>query len=52
MKETMKVGLEHVRTYRVPENKTVPRLCPEAMAPHMEPVGVVREVLGDRPALP
>ncbi|MBW6504299.1 thioesterase, partial [bacterium] len=32
MKETLKVGLEHVHTYRVPENKTVPHLYPEAKA--------------------
>jgi fluoroacetyl-CoA thioesterase len=32
MKETLKVGLEHVHTYRVPENKTVPYLYPEATA--------------------
>jgi len=32
MKETLKVGLEHVHTYRVPENKTVPYLYPEAKA--------------------
>ena len=32
MKETLKVGLEHVHTYRVPENKTVPHLYPEARA--------------------
>ena len=32
MKETLKVGLEHVQTYRVPENKTVPHLYPEAKA--------------------
>ena len=30
MKETLKVGLEHVHAYRVPENKTVPYLYPEA----------------------
>jgi len=32
VKETLKVGLEHVHTYRVPENKTVPHLYPEAKA--------------------
>ena len=32
MKETLKVGLEHVHAYRVPENKTVPHLYPEAKA--------------------
>ncbi|MCR4308951.1 MAG: thioesterase family protein [Deltaproteobacteria bacterium] len=32
MKETLKVGLEHVHTYRVPENKTVPYIYPEAKA--------------------
>src|SRR6266545_1987192 len=32
MKETLKAGLEHVHTYRVPENKTVPYLYPEAKA--------------------
>ena len=30
MKDTLKVGLEHVHKYRVPENKTVPHLYPEA----------------------
>jgi fluoroacetyl-CoA thioesterase len=30
MKETLKAGLEHVHTYRVPESKTVPHLYPEA----------------------
>ena len=30
MKETLKAGLEHVHTYRVPENKTVPYLYPAA----------------------
>ena len=32
MKDTLKVGMEHVHTYRVPENKTVPHLYPEAKA--------------------
>ena len=32
MKDTLKVGLEHVHKYRVPENKTVPFLYPEAPA--------------------
>jgi len=32
MKESLKVGLEHVHTYSVPENKTVPYLYPEAKA--------------------
>jgi fluoroacetyl-CoA thioesterase len=35
MKETLKVGLTHVHKYRVPENKTVPFLYPEA-APFQE----------------
>lgn len=30
MKDTLKEGLEHTHTYRVPENKTVPHLYPEA----------------------
>ena len=30
MKDTLKVGLEHVHKYLVPENKTVPHLYPEA----------------------
>lgn len=30
MKDTLKVGLTHTHKYRVPENKTVPYLYPEA----------------------
>jgi len=30
MKDTLKVGLEYTHRYRVPENKTVPSLYPEA----------------------
>lgn len=30
MKESLKPGLEYVHTYRVPEDKTVPHLYPEA----------------------
>lgn len=30
MKDTLKVGLEYTHRYRVPENKTVPFLYPEA----------------------
>lgn len=30
MKDTLKVGLEYTHRYRVPENKTVPHLYPEA----------------------
>jgi fluoroacetyl-CoA thioesterase len=30
MRDTLKAGLEHVLTYRVPENKTVPHLYPES----------------------
>jgi fluoroacetyl-CoA thioesterase len=32
MKDTLKIGLEHIHKYRVPENKTVPFLYPEAPA--------------------
>ncbi len=32
MKDTLKVGIEHVHRFRVPENKTVPHLYPEAPA--------------------
>ena len=30
MKDTLKAGIEHVHSYRVPENKTVPYLYPES----------------------
>ena len=30
MKDTLKAGIGHVHTYRVPENKTVPFLYPES----------------------
>ncbi len=30
MKDTLKAGVEHVHRFRVPENKTVPYLYPEA----------------------
>ena len=32
MKDTLKAGLTHTHKYRVPENKTVPYLYPEAKA--------------------
>ena len=32
MKETLKAGLTHIHKFRVPENKTVPYLYPEAPA--------------------
>ena len=32
MKDTLKVGLTYTHKYRVPENKTVPHLYPEAKA--------------------
>ncbi len=37
MKDTLKVGLDYVHRYRVPENKTVPHLYPEAPSFHEMP---------------